>query len=112
MTRLHLGRRLVLEALVRVADGAGGYASVWQPVGTVWADVRVGKASETGGVETVVASTSYRITVRGQPDGSPARPKAGQRFRDASRSFAIVAVSERDARGHYLTCFATEEVLT
>lgn len=112
MSRLHLGRRLVLEAMSRVPDGAGGYATLWQPLGTVWAEVVAGAGREAGGVETVLAATAYRITVRGSPDGSPGRPKPGQRFRDASRVFAITAVAERDGRGHYLTCFTTEEVRT
>lgn len=112
MSRLHLGRRLVLEAMSRVPDGAGGYAVVWGPLGTVWAEVVAGAGREAGGVETVLAATAYRITVRGVPVGSGARPEPGQRFRDASRIFAITAVTERDGRGQYLTCFATEEVRT
>lgn len=112
MSRVHLGRRLVLEAMTRVPDGAGGYAVVWQPLGTLWAEVVAGAGRETGGTETVLAATNYRITVRGAVDGSAQRPVAGQRFRDATRFFAILAVTERDARGQYLTCFATEEVRT
>lgn len=112
MSRVHLGRRLVLEAAVQVPDGAGGFATVWQALGTVWAEVVAGAGREAGGVETVLAATAYRITVRGAPVGDAARPVAGQRFRDSARIFAITAVAERDARGHYLTCFATEEVRT
>lgn len=112
MSRVHLGRRLVLEAMSRVPDGAGGYAVVWQPLGTVWAAVAAGTGREVGGVETVLAATSYRITVRAALDGAPERPVAGQRFRDATRVFAITAVTERDTGGRYLTCFATEEVRT
>lgn len=112
MSRVHLGRRLVLEAPVQMPDGAGGYATVWQALGTVWAEVTPGAGREAGGVETVLAATAYRITVRGVPVGVPGRPAPGQRFRDSARVFAITAVTERDARGHYLTCFATEEVRT
>ena len=112
MSRPHLGRRLTLEAMSQMPDGAGGYATVWQPLGVVWAEVMAGSGREAGGVETVFAATAYRITVRGAPDGAPARPLPGQRFRDATRVFAITAVTERDGRGHYLTCFATEEVRT
>lgn len=110
MSRVHLGRRLVLEAPVQVPDGAGGFATGWQPIGTVWAEVVAGTGREAGGVETLIAAAPYRITVRAVPVGQAGRPVAGQRFRDASRIFGIAAVTERDARGQYLTCFATEEI--
>lgn len=45
-----------------------------------------------------------RVTVR-----AVARPKPGQRFREGSRVFAILAVAERDPAGRYLTCFCREE---
>lgn len=112
MSRVHLGRRLVLESSVQVPDGAGGFATQWQTLGTVWADVAPGVGREAGGVEAVVAATGYRITLRAVPVGAPGRPVPGQRLRDASRIFAIQAVTERDRQGHYLTCFATEEVRT
>lgn len=112
MSRVHLGRRLVLEAPEQVADGAGGFATVWNVLGTIWAEVRAGIGREAGGVETVMSATAYRITVRAVPAGMAGRPEAGQRLRDASRIFAIHAVAERAGRGAYLTCFATEEVRT
>ena len=37
---VRLLRRLVLEAAERAADGSGGYAEEWRPLGTLWADVR------------------------------------------------------------------------
>lgn len=112
MSRVHLGRRLVLEAPEQVADGAGGFVTIWSPRGTLWADVVAGAGREAGGVETTVSATPYRITVRAVPVGQSGRPEAGQRLRDASRIFAITAVTERDRRGAYLTCHATEEVRT
>ncbi len=112
MNRVHLGRRLVLEAPAQVPDGAGGFATVWTTLGTVWAEVVAGAGREAGGVETVVSATAYRITLRAVPVGMAGRPEAGQRLRDASRIFRIDAVAERDLRGVYLTCHATEEVRT
>ncbi|MBC2835852.1 head-tail adaptor protein [Paragemmobacter straminiformis] len=112
MSRVHLGRRLVLEAPEQVSDGAGGFATVWNVLGTVWAEVKAGAGREAGGVETVLSATAYRITLRAVPVGMAGRPEAGHRLRDASRVFRIDAVAERDARGAYLTCFATEEVWT
>lgn len=112
MIRRNLNRRLILESRAQMPDGAGGYAVVWQSQGTLWAEVAPGAGRDAGGVEVIRAETTYRITVRGAPQGAPSRPVPGQRFRDAARVFDILAVTERDADGRYLICFAREEVPT
>lgn len=105
-----LGRKLVLEAPERVADGAGGYVESWAARGTLWAEVAPRTGGERSGEETALARVPYRIVVRGAPEGAASRPVAGQRFREGARLYVIRAVTEMDARGHYLTCFADEEV--
>lgn len=105
-----LTRRLVLEAPLRVPDGAGGAIRSWSALGELWADVqpRSGREhAETGGV---VSTMSYRIVVRGAPVGSLQRPAPEQRLRDGARIYLIRAVAEYDAAGRYLICFADEEV--
>jgi head-tail adaptor len=100
---------LQLEAPQSLADGAGGFSLAWTPLGTLWAEVLAGPGREAAGVEVSIASVTYRITVRAAPVGSPARPKPEQRLRDGARIFTILAVSERDPAGHYLTCLTKEE---
>jgi head-tail adaptor len=109
MTTPHLTRKLVLEGRVRVADGAGGFTESWGALGTVWAEVAAGTGRDVPGEEITLASVGYRITVRGAAQGAPSRPKPDQRFRDGGRAFRILAVTERDATGQFLTCFAREE---
>jgi head-tail adaptor len=109
MTPLSLSRQLTLEAPQMVADGAGGFSLVWTSLGTLWAEVLPGTGREAAGVETSIASVTYRITLRGAPVGSTARPKPEQRLREGARIFTILAVSERDSAGHYLTCLTKEE---
>ncbi len=106
-----LNRRLVLEKAVQVADGAGGFSESWAVLGVVWAEVVAGSGRDVAGEEVTVSSVPYRITVRGAPVGAASRPKADQRLRDGTRLFKIIAVTERDAGGAFLTCFAREEVL-
>lgn len=108
---VELNRRLVLERSVQVSDGAGGFSESWAVLGVVWAEVVAGPGRDVAGEEVTVSSVPYRITVRGAPVGAPSRPKAEQRLRDGTRLFRIIAVTERDASGAYLTCFAREEVL-
>lgn len=110
MNAPHLNRALVLEAVVRSPDGAGGFSSAWTALGTLWAEVLPGSGSDTLGEERMLSAVPYRITVRGAPVGSPSRPVAGQRFREGTRLYLIQAVTERDPFGRYLTCFAREEV--
>ena len=102
--KVHLNRPLVLQTPTRVADGAGGFVLAWVSEGVV-----PGAGSEAAGVEVNLAKVPYRITVRGAAVGSPQRPRPEQRFEDGSRHFLILAVTERDPNGQYLTCFAREE---
>lgn len=107
-----LNRKLVLESVVRVADGAGGYLETWQPVGTLWAAMKSGTGREKAGEFLTVSSTTLRITVRAAPFGAPRRPTPDQRFTEGTRIYRIQAVTEADNEGRYLTCFAQEEVVT
>lgn len=102
-----LSRRLVLEAPERVADGAGGYAETWVALGRVWADVAPRGAGQE--VDAIAARMDIRIVVRAAPLGAPSRPTPTMRFREGARVFRIEAVTEADATGRYLVCFAREE---
>lgn len=108
----HLNRALVLEGVERLSDGAGGYTETWTVLGTLWAAFTPGSGSDVPGEEQILASVPYRIIVRGAAFGSASRPKAGQRFREGARLFSILAVTETDPSGKFLTCFAREEVAT
>ena len=110
MNAPHLNRALVLEGVVRTPDGAGGFTEAWGGLGTLWAEVRPGAGNQAAGEEVVMARITCRIVVRGAPVGSDQRPKPGQRFREGTRLFAILAVFETDAEGRFLTCYAREEV--
>ena len=109
MSVVQLNRRLVLETPAQVSDGAGGIAFVWVQAGILWAEVVPGSGSDRAGVEVSLAKVPYRITVRSASVGSPARPRPDQRLSDGARVFVILAVTEQDAAGLYLTCFAREE---
>ncbi|WP_417277854.1 head-tail adaptor protein [Celeribacter sp.] len=107
---VHLNRKLVLEEAVRVSDGAGGYVETWTQLGTLWAAIQTGTGSETSEDFLTVSRVAMKIIVRGAPVGSKRRPKPDQRFVEGGRIFVILAVTETDALGHYLTCTAREEV--
>jgi len=105
-----LTRRLVLEAPVRVPDGAGGGAESWSALGELWAELRPRTGRERAQAGEPVSTMAYRIVVRGAPVGSVQRPAPEQRFRDGARIFRIRAVAEHDPAGRYLVCFVDEEV--
>ncbi|SET83453.1 head-tail adaptor protein [Oceanicella actignis] len=104
-----LNRRLTLEEEVRAPDGAGGWTRAWRELGVLWAAVRAraGRELDEGG--RALSRVSHRILVRAAPMGSAARPRADQRLREDGRVFRIRAVTEADARGRYLLCWADEE---
>lgn len=104
-------RRLVLEAPVPVADGAGGWLPGWQPRAVVWAALRPGTGRGRAGAEAVALGVvPWRIVLRAMPAGHPARPRPGQRLRAGARVWLIRAVAEADGRGAWLVCHAEEEV--
>ena len=109
MSTPNLNRALVLETPIQTPDGAGGFVLSWDTVGTLWGEVIAGSGRDPAAVEFTLASVPYRITVRGAPVGSPQRPLPEQRLRDGTRVYLLVAVTERDPDGLYLTCFAREE---
>lgn len=111
MSAPKLNRKLVLEAPQRVPDGAGGFTTSWSALGTLWAEVASRTGREASGEAAVLSQVSYKITTRAAPIGSDMRPRPEQRFREGARLFLIQAVTEQDAGGHYLTSFATEEVV-
>ena len=106
-----LNRKLVLEAPVQAADGAGGFTNGWAALGTLWANVAARTGREAAGVAAPLSRVAYRIVVRAAPFGSDARPKANQRFRDGERLFLILAVAEDDADARFLMCTAQEETV-
>ena len=110
MNSPRLNRKLILEETLRVADGAGGFALSWVALGALWARIDPGSGRERAGEFVTLSTVPCRITVRAAPLGAPSRPKPDQRFREGARVFRITAVTEADALGRYLTCFAQEEV--
>lgn len=111
MSAPRLSRMLTLEARVRTGDGMGGFREVWQPLGTLWAEIILRTGGEAQATGAPVSRVRYQIVVRGAPFGAPQRPRPRQRLREGARAFVITAVSERDPEGRYLTCFAEEEVV-
>jgi head-tail adaptor len=105
-----LNRRLTLQERQTTPDGAGGFAVVWAPLGTLWAEIKPGSGREIGDVEVKLSSVPHRITLRAAPQGADRRPVAGNRLVEGNRIFLVQAVAEADPEGRFLTCFATEEV--
>jgi len=105
-----LNRRMVLESVTRNSDGAGGFVESWVPLGELWAEVKPRSGGERDGEDVGVSRLDVRVTVRAMPVGASGRPVAGQRLREGARIFRILAVTEPDASGRYLTCLAREEV--
>lgn len=104
-----LTRALVLESPVTLPDGAGGFVTDWQPLGTHWAEIRAQTGRERLASLGSLGEVRLRITLRAAPHGSERRPRPDQRFREGARIFRILAVAEADAKGRYLICTAQEE---
>ncbi|WP_209425718.1 head-tail adaptor protein [Pararhodobacter sp. SW119] len=110
MNRYSLNRPMLLEQAQFTQDGAGGHATDWHSLGTHWTELSPGPAREVRGDIVPEGQMAFRIFLRSAPHDSPQRPRPGQRFRDGSRIFNIVAVSEADPLGAFLICHARERV--
>jgi len=111
MTQPNLSQPLVLERPHLIEDGAGGYTQGWLALGTLWAEIAAGTGREAATSGAPVSRSSYKITVRAAPWGTPERPAPEQRFRYGTRVFNISAVTEQGPDGRYLTCFSQEELV-
>ncbi len=105
-----LDRPLVLESPERVPDGAGGFVTVWSPLGTLWGHVRAGAGRIEGAEQVTLSTLTFRIYVRTAPAGDTRRPRPEQRLRDGTRHFRVLAVTEAPDLAGLLVCFASEEV--
>jgi head-tail adaptor len=105
-----LNRAMVLEAAQVVPDGAGGHVRTWQPLGTLWCELRPGAGRERRGEIAPTGEMGLRAYMRAAPQGSPQRPRPDQRLREGGRVFAILSVSEADPQGAYLVAYLREEV--
>lgn len=110
MRRPRLNRRLVLEERVNAADGSGGFAAGWRPLGALWAEVTARTGREDFVASGPRARVMYRIVVRGAPVGAPSRPRPDQRLREGERIFDILTVAEADPAGRFLEVLAEEAV--
>lgn len=108
MKRPKLNRRLVLEELVRVSDGMGGFVESWVAKGSIWANVDALGASEKLVGARDLPVLKLKIVVRAAPFGADSRPRPDQRFKDGARVMAILAVGELGDNGQYLEIWAEE----
>lgn len=98
-----LRHRLVLEAPVESADGAGGLVRSYSAAATLWAEVTPVSAARALEAERLGARITHRIAIRFSVDIT-----TRHRFRDGERIFQIVSLRDRDGRKRFLTIEAEE----
>ena len=106
-----LNRKLTLEGRDETPDGCGGFTGTWTALGTIWGQIDTRTGNIRAGELSTLSRLPLRIVVRAYPVGSPARPEAGQRFVEGTRSYDILAVGEHDRWLHHLICYCEEEVV-
>lgn len=103
-----MNTELVLEQPQKIADGGGGYQTVWAPIGTLWAEVRARSAREAAIGGRASAEVTHKIVLRSAPVGSPRRPTPDCRFRSGARVFSIRGIAPEGIREEFMTCWAEE----
>ena len=94
--------RLVLEAPLEIADGAGGVTRSYSPVATLWASLTPTSDRADSAAAGLGAIVTHRIVIRIGPEVT-----TRHRFRTGPRIFRIVAVREQDDR-NFLAIHAEE----
>jgi len=97
-----LDRRLVLEAPVETADGAGGVTRSYLPGMTLWASVEPVSARGTVVADAPGATITHRIIVR-RSSGITTR----HRFVEGTTIYRIIAIRD-DATRRFLVIGAEE----
>ena len=100
-----LNRRLVLEAPVETADGAGGVTRSYATVTTLRAAVRPASARGDVVAAAAGATVTHRIVVRARTDLT-----TRHRLRDGTRIFRIVALRDQDRTGRFTELAAEERI--
>jgi SPP1 family predicted phage head-tail adaptor len=92
-----LNRRLVLEAPVESADGAGGVIRGFAAIATLWVSVTPVAAAHAIEAERLGAKVTHRLHLRFSDDIT-----TRHRFRDGVRIYRIVTICDRDGRRRFL----------
>jgi SPP1 family predicted phage head-tail adaptor len=100
-----LNRRLMLEAPVESADGAGGVSRSFAAIATLWVSVMPASAARQIEAERLGAKVTHRLHLRFSNDIT-----TRHRFRDGARIYRIVSIRDRDGRKRFLEIEAEERV--
>jgi len=99
-----LRRRMTLERLALVPDGAGGDERIYEHVALLWASLTPNELRADKGAEGAQRSpVTHRLVVRWRPDLD-----ASSRFRLGRRVFDVQAVADADERRRWLVCLVEE----
>jgi len=101
-----LTRRVVLEEMSRIADGAGGAIETWTTVATVFASVLALGGGEGSAFDRVTGRATHEIVIRHRADVRPA-----MRFRLGTRIFEILSALDADGRRRHVRCLVEERDL-
>ena len=100
-----LRHRLVLEAPVESADGAGGVVRSYSTVATLWAEVTPVSAARAIEAERLGARITHRIGIRYSTDIT-----TRHRFRDGSAVYRIVSLRNRDGGNRFVDIAAEQRI--
>jgi SPP1 family predicted phage head-tail adaptor len=100
-----LNRRLMLEAPVESADGAGGVSRSFAAIATLWVSVMPVSAARQIEAERLGAKVTHRLHLRFSNDIT-----TRHRFRGGARIYRIVSIRDRDGRKRFLEIEAEERV--
>lgn len=109
MSDTNIGRmrdRVVLEAPLRVPDGAGGVIESWIEVAVLWARIIDRAGAEVFAADGISGTLTHDIVLRPHPDLVPRN-----RITSVNRVYHILAVRRSDEPANRVTCLCEERSL-
>ena len=93
-----LRHRVVIEAAVAAADGAGGETLTWSTHATTWALIEPAGATETVVAGGLTGVLTHRVSLRFRTDIT-----GGMRVLYRGKRYRVLVAEDPDARRRYLT---------
>lgn len=98
-----MDKRVTLQSVSRVSDGAGGWMETWADTATVWGHVAPLSGREATYAQSLAGEVSHKVTIRYRAGITPR-----QRVQYGDRVFEVSAVLDPDEKHEQLELYCTE----
>lgn len=100
-----LDKRVIIQAVSRTSDGAGGSTVTWTDAATTWASIEPVSGHEPYVAQALRGRVTHKVRMRHRPGVTPAN-----RLLHGTRVFNVQAALDDREEGRFLLLLCEEEV--